>query len=530
MISCADEAVSSEKNTLEKTSVSEALQIPKATPADTLPAGEALDLELSEEDQAYIRPTENTQTYFQAQKLFQQGKTGIYAKKYGKPIPNAETLFLLMRQTLIDQRKTSGFKLPVRKLPAGWEKPYESIQNGPEADFLYRYGDMDNLGYGWPSGFDPFSGENTPRHDYPYYPEPNDPRGTDRIMVNSGYDYAKKGKPESPRADGYTTSTERPFNKPDTLNLKFNTAGVNIKTVVLQLFVDDFQAPSYQSQFQVVLNGQRAAFVESPLNELKQGGPIGKLISFVLLPEYHEMIRQGKLSLFIDSPETPNGDGFAIDFVRILINPKSIPMGRIEGKITDAKTRKPIPGAMIRISGWGSMETDAQGNYVAENVPCGLGIVQAGKAGYKAESKTADIVAERRALVNLKLEPEDEKSLQDELDEKGKIDLYGIYFDTDKDEIKPESENTLRQILALIKNNPAQKLEIAGHTDAEGNDKYNLDLSKKRAESVIRWLQEKGASVTNLSPAGYGETRPVSDNGTATGRALNRRVEIRKIE
>ena len=109
------------------------------------------------------------------------------------------------------------------------------------------------------------------------------------------------------------------------------------------------------------------------------------------------------------------------------------------------------------------------------------------------------------------------------------MELYGIYFDSDKATLKPESENTLQQVLALINNKPGQQLEIGGHTDSQGDDAYNLQLSEKRAQAVVQWLKNHTTNVSNLSSKGYGETEPVADNSTETGRALNRRVEIKLV-
>jgi outer membrane protein OmpA-like peptidoglycan-associated protein len=119
------------------------------------------------------------------------------------------------------------------------------------------------------------------------------------------------------------------------------------------------------------------------------------------------------------------------------------------------------------------------------------------------------------------------EDLADRLENDGKVDLYGIYFDTDKATLKPESEATLNQVLSMLKGKPALRIEIGGHTDSQAGDGYNLDLSKRRAQSVMKWLTDKGIAATRLTAQGFGESQPVADNETAAGRALNRRVEIR---
>nr|WP_255723234.1 OmpA family protein [Flavihumibacter fluminis] len=156
-------------------------------------------------------------------------------------------------------------------------------------------------------------------------------------------------------------------------------------------------------------------------------------------------------------------------------------------------------------------------------------VIQAAAAGYKNNKLVETLDAKPLENLVIKLDPETQDNLAAELEEKGKLDLYGIYFDTDKAVLKPESEKTLQQVLAIIRQHPDWKLEIGGHTDAEGNAAYNLELSEKRANAVVDWLK-KSAAASKLAAKGYGATQPVADNSTVTGRALNRRVEIKLLK
>jgi outer membrane protein OmpA-like peptidoglycan-associated protein len=108
----------------------------------------------------------------------------------------------------------------------------------------------------------------------------------------------------------------------------------------------------------------------------------------------------------------------------------------------------------------------------------------------------------------------------------GKVVVYGIYFDPDAATLKPESEQTLTEILAVLKAKPALKLIVAGHTDATNTDAHNLKLSEQRASAVVAWLVGHGVEGSRLTAKGFGESQPVADNATASGRALNRRVEL----
>lgn len=119
--------------------------------------------------------------------------------------------------------------------------------------------------------------------------------------------------------------------------------------------------------------------------------------------------------------------------------------------------------------------------------------------------------------------------MADAIKKNGFIALHGILFDTGKATIKPESEPLLGEIVTLMNNDKSLKLAVEGHTDNVGNKKSNLDLSKKRAESVMKYLVGKGIDAKRLKADGKGDTVPVADNRTEDGRAQNRRVELVKF-
>ena len=102
-----------------------------------------------------------------------------------------------------------------------------------------------------------------------------------------------------------------------------------------------------------------------------------------------------------------------------------------------------------------------------------------------------------------------------------------ILFDFDKSDIKPESEAVLDEVAQKMKTMENYKeIVVEGHTDSIGPDAYNLDLSRRRADSTNKALVKRGIPATKLKSEGYGETRPRADNGNYQGRAKNRRVEF----
>jgi len=113
---------------------------------------------------------------------------------------------------------------------------------------------------------------------------------------------------------------------------------------------------------------------------------------------------------------------------------------------------------------------------------------------------------------------------------KGVFDLYGVYFDTDKTDVKPESAATLDEVASLLKIDRSLRLEVSGHTDNTGGDAHNLQLSQGRAQAVVNALVKTyGIDPTRLVAKGYGDTKPVAPNDNEADKAKNRRVELRKI-
>jgi OOP family OmpA-OmpF porin len=111
---------------------------------------------------------------------------------------------------------------------------------------------------------------------------------------------------------------------------------------------------------------------------------------------------------------------------------------------------------------------------------------------------------------------------------KEEIRLPGVVFETNKAELLPESLPVLEGAIATLKRYPDLKIEVAGHTDSRGSDAYNLDLSARRAATVLKYLQDGGVANA-LTSRGYGERQPIASNTTDDGRQQNRRVVLRVL-
>jgi len=119
--------------------------------------------------------------------------------------------------------------------------------------------------------------------------------------------------------------------------------------------------------------------------------------------------------------------------------------------------------------------------------------------------------------------------IAEELKNKGFVDIYGIYFDFGSAKLKAESTPVLERIVKYLKDNPAVKLAIEGHTDSVGDAKKNQVLSEDRAKAVVAALVGQGVNPAALNAVGFGASKPVGDNKTVTGRAQNRRVTVRVV-
>lgn len=123
----------------------------------------------------------------------------------------------------------------------------------------------------------------------------------------------------------------------------------------------------------------------------------------------------------------------------------------------------------------------------------------------------------------------DASSLASSISASGHASVYGIYFDTGKADVKPESDATLKEISKLLQQDTKLKLYVVGHTDNQGTLEANMDLSMRRANAIAQALASKyGVPVARLRALGDGPSSPVASNDTEDGRAKNRRVELVK--
>lgn len=154
-------------------------------------------------------------------------------------------------------------------------------------------------------------------------------------------------------------------------------------------------------------------------------------------------------------------------------------------------------------------------------------------AGRKVNAKGCDIDSDGDGVIDISDKCPDTPA-GDRVDTSGcslpnVMTLKGVTFDNDKASLQASSTTTLDEAVATLKRYPGLKVEVAGHTDNVGNAAHNLDLSQRRAKTVMDYFVSHGVAADRLSAKGYGEAEPVADNGKPAGRALNRRVELRAM-
>lgn len=287
-----------------------------------------------------------------------------------------------------------------------WKSRNVTLKNTAEAELMIRVGDIDNLGFGWADNYDPFSGKDTDAHGYPWTQEEGELQGLDMIMLPSSMNTGDA----SCGGDGYSAVYDSMIEQykgtvfPIEINLPLE--GVQVRDITMQLFIDDFQAPVFCSKFEVYLNNRRAVFIENVLNQVNQTGPVGKLITVKIPVDFLDEFRSGKVNLLIDDKTTGAHDGFAIDFVKILINPKAQQRsGSVKGILVDKESGNPIVGATVTIEGFGSSLTNENGEFEVTDLPAGLNIATVCVIKYRTQAFQFDIIEQQKTDVRLEMDP-----------------------------------------------------------------------------------------------------------------------------
>lgn len=411
-----------------------------------------------------------------------------------------------------------------------WSQQLAELKNTPEADYMIRIGDIDNLGYGWPETFDPFSGRSTDFHEWPFRILPEDAKGTDRVMLPTSF--VKNQDRQPCLGDGYSTADVKTF-KAVPLEMPLTSIkDAQINSAALLMFVDDFQSPGTCSKFRVWFNGQRLAPAEKILEGIDQSGPIGKIIYIKIPDDMLSLLKKDKLVISIDDSTTYAGDGFAIDFVKLLINPKPYKyVGPLKVYVRSTADQEPIKNASVSVPGFKEVKTNGEGRAKINGLYAGLVIADFSANGFISKTQSFDVIAGEESdeyevwldpLENVKVEIEGKTLMEGE-----SLVLNNIQFKVASAELLKEGKTELNKVVNLMKQYPKVEIELSGHTSSEGDAKMNKELSLKRVESCRKYLSDNGISEDRISVVGYGPDKPIAPNDTEQNRAINRRVELK---
>jgi outer membrane protein OmpA-like peptidoglycan-associated protein/tetratricopeptide (TPR) repeat protein len=200
----------------------------------------------------------------------------------------------------------------------------------------------------------------------------------------------------------------------------------------------------------------------------------------------------------------------------------------VRGKVFDKKTTKGLPSS-VELTDINTKEliskvqTDETGNYLI-TLPLGRDYA------FTVNRKGYLFYSDNFPMSNRSLDSTYEKNIPlQPIEANATIVLRNIFFDINKFDLKSESQVELDKVVQLMNENPTLKIEIGGHTDNVGKPSDNLTLSNNRAKAVVNYLLGKNIPIQRLLAKGYGETKPIADNKTEEGRALNRRTEMKVI-
>lgn len=190
-----------------------------------------------------------------------------------------------------------------------------------------------------------------------------------------------------------------------------------------------------------------------------------------------------------------------------------------------AEDDKPVTATISAPSASLSKKTGAGGE-VEFTLPSGEQLLEVAAPGYLMQGRRLVGRPADSIVVDFVLKPVPKQTLV--VFRKEKIEIKKqVHFATASDVILPDSAPLLDQLSSVIlENAQLKRIRVEGHTDDQGDDTYNLNLSDRRAKSVMRALIDRGVQAERLTAVGYGETKPVADNKKPAGRAQNRRVEF----
>lgn len=240
---------------------------------------------------------------------------------------------------------------------------------------------------------------------------------------------------------------------------------------------------------------------------------------------------EGTLGYFAKKDEMPTGNLKQVLYCfDIPVQHRPQPIVYVSGKVYDKETNVPLEAMLELLDYQGNKITlssskPSDGTFLL-NLPSGHQyalIVTRDDYLYRSETIVIDepVNESKSVVMDLPLVPIKSGAV---------ITLKNVFFETNSTELKEESAVELMKLVQLMNQNPNVDIEIGGHTDNVGTAEYNAKLSMARAKSTMNFLVEKGINPKRMTAQGYGAKKPIGDNNTEEGRALNRRIEVKIVE
>jgi peptidoglycan-associated lipoprotein len=249
------------------------------------------------------------------------------------------------------------------------------------------------------------------------------------------------------------------------------------------------------------------------------GSGLDDIYSYRLLPKYEEVIVEKNPEEKKDSVKVNKKLFLAVKVMENVYSDTDDPNSKILGK-------KPVADAVVRISGLPEASSDANGVVIREIGFDETLSITVGKNGYLTGNQT--VTSEKENFYTGGLNTVNIRIVIEKIYLDKEIVLRNIYYDFDKWDLRQESESTLNVLYNILKNNPQFKINIGSHTDCKGDEEYNMQLSQKRAQSVVDYLIMKGLSADRIRAIGYGESNLIDkcdcDNCSEDQHQNNRRT------
>lgn len=237
----------------------------------------------------------------------------------------------------------------------------------------------------------------------------------------------------------------------------------------------------------------------------------------------------GKLAYYASN--RPGGEG-DLDLYSFELPGKAqaIPVSYVRGRVTDAETKKPLSASldMANIN-----ESSDKTSFMSDGKTGEFLVALTANSTYAMTVKSPGYLIHSETFTIPEKVPGDGYAVDVELykiEAGNRVVLKNVFFDLDKDELKPQSKPELHELALFLKSNPKVVIEVSGYTDNQGDDAHNADLSQRRANAVKEYLTDhESIDAARIETKGYGAANPIASNDTEAGRAQNRRTEFKII-